>query len=224
MTTTTPISPSTPLVLGSQSPRRRELLQLLVPAEHLRFEPPHVDQEAGFADLHTDSAIMERLQVIVSTKANQVASQLNGQNYAGLLTGDTIVVVDRPDGRHVLEKPPESDYWKQTVRNWFEQDYFGKMHEVITGIHLQLKQGRHFEATSRTRVTFHDAGRQFLEWYLSTNEPLGKAGGYGMQQAGSLFVEKIEGSLTNVIGLPLEATFELLVKAGLMSEGERSHA
>ena len=66
--------------------------------------------------------------------------------------------------------------------------------------------------TAETQVTFYDQEyiRARLDWYLSTQESRGKAGGYAIQGAGSIFVNRIEGSLSNVVGLPLETVFEML--------------
>jgi septum formation protein len=64
-------------------------------------------------------------------------------------------------------------------------------------------------------VTFGADGQPFLEWYLATGEPRGKAGGYALQGAGSLFVERVNGSPSNVVGLPLRETWEVLREAGM---------
>ena len=67
----------------------------------------------------------------------------------------------------------------------------------------------------RSEVTFAADGGPFLDWYLSTGEPRGKAGGYALQGAGGLFVERVDGSPSNVVGLPLRETWELLREAGV---------
>ena len=67
----------------------------------------------------------------------------------------------------------------------------------------------------RTDVTFRADAKKWLDWYLDTDEPLGKAGGYALQGAGSLFVEQVTGSISNVVGLPLEAAIECLNELGI---------
>jgi septum formation protein len=71
-----------------------------------------------------------------------------------------------------------------------------------------------------TRVRFSSRHRDWLEWYLDSGEPRGKAGGYGLQGLASLFAERIEGSITNIVGLPLEALREMLAE-GVAGRGAR---
>lgn len=67
---------------------------------------------------------------------------------------------------------------------------------------------------AQSHVWFREDAEPLLDWYLATNEPLGKAGGYALQGLGSVFVTRVEGSITNVVGLPLEAITELLPQFG----------
>ena len=82
--------------------------------------------------------------------------------------------------------------------------YSDTIHEVVSGVCIRLPDGNIQMAECSTTVKFKVISHKLLDWYLSTEEPLGKAGGYGIQSAGSIFVESIHGSLSNVIGLPLE--------------------
>jgi septum formation protein len=208
-------APDAPVVLGSRSPRRRELLAQLIGARRVLVRPPRDPDEPsfeGFADLQQ---IEQQLQDIARAKNIDVAGQLQTDgtlaSVAGILTADTIIVASAADGTPVvLGQPPDSDDWQQTVREWFERYYFGRTHQALSAVCLSTPGGRCVEVVVSTSVQFAVDARQWLEWYLATGEPVGKAGGYGLQGAGSLFVERIDGSPSNVIGLPLKETADLL--------------
>lgn len=201
------------IILGSRSPRRRELLSQVIPEDAIEVVPPLNTEEAGFDQLHDLESIGEILISICTTKNHDVFQQINTRESSTgpILTADTIVVVEREQyGYVVLGQPPAGPEWKQTVRNWFLDDYAGKTHRVLTGLCLRTEE-RLTTEISETLVTFHerdDVNRQ-LDWYLSTGESVGKAGGYAIQGAGSIFVQRIEGSLSNVVGLPLESLIRL---------------
>ena len=200
------------VILGSQSPRRRELLSLLVAADEFRVVPPLSDDEPGFDDCESREAIRERLMQIVDQKLQDVRSQVENLQSATVLCADTIVVVERDNRPLVLGKPPAED-WEPIVKNWFEQYYLGKTHEVWTGLAMCATgngEDSPRTACTVTKVTMRTTGNGLVERYLATGEPVGKAGGYAIQGAGSMFVDKIEGSLTNVVGLPLEVVSEWL--------------
>lgn len=91
----------------------------------------------------------------------------------------------------------------------------GKTHEVYTGVAL-AGPGAHHSTLVRTRVTFRTLSVGEIAWYAGTGEPLDKAGSYAMQGKGGFLVASVEGSPTNVIGLPLGETLELLARAGVV--------
>ena len=217
-------SSDAPLVLGSRSPRRRELLALLVGAERVQVRPPRVPDEPSFEGIDTCDALTEHLRHIARQKNVDVAGQLQTEgtlpSAAGILTADTVIVAAGSDGAPiVLGQPPVCGDWQQTVREWFEQYYFGRMHEALSAVCLSTPDGRRAEVVVSTRVQFGAATAPWLDWYLASGEPIGKAGGYGLQGAGSLFVERIEGSPSNVIGLPLWETAQLLGELGIPLSG-----
>lgn len=197
------------LILGSQSPQRLELLQTIVPADQIRVAPPANSNEAGFDDCHSSSQIHSRLEQIAEQKNSQVRNQVNISENEIVLTADTVIIVSGANGSHVLGKPDGPD-WQATVRDWFYKHYSGQTHQVTSAVCLARKDSILDRFTVTTQVTFHSVSPQLLDWYIQSGEPLGKAGGYGIQSAGSLFVKAVEGSLSNVIGLPLEILFEEL--------------
>lgn len=207
------MAPSHRFILASRSPRRRELLGLLVPPESIEVLPPPSSQEAGFAELNDLAAIRSRLQEIASTKADQVIGQL-GERLGGcvVIAADTAIIVTDPETRrpHVLEQPPETDEWQATVLDWFGRYYGGRWHIAATALDVRLGSDAPIRRVVETRVEFRPDVDRWLAWYLQTGESRGKAGGYAIQGAGSVFVSRIEGSLSNVVGLPLEVLAECL--------------
>lgn len=207
------MAPSHHYILASRSPRRRELLGLLVPPESIEVLPPLSSQEAGFAGLRDLDAIRSRLQEIASTKADQVVRQL-GEQLGGcvvIAADTTIIATDSETQRpHVLEQPPETDEWQATVRDWFGRYYAGRWHIAATALDIRIGQSAPIQRVVETRVEFRPDVDRWLAWYLQTGESRGKAGGYAIQGAGSVFVSRVEGSLSNVVGLPLEVLAECL--------------
>jgi len=203
------------IILGSQSPQRKMLLQQTISHDRIVVCPPINSEEAGFEGLTNRAAISSRLAEITRTKNDDVCRQCEESpevdlRTATILTADTIIVVDDEASAKVLGKPDGTD-WRQVTRTWFMNHYSGASHEVVSGVCIRRSDGSIEQFESSTKVTFKVVAPEMLEWYLSTEEPLGKAGGYGIQSAGSLFVESIEGSLSNVIGLPLEIVVEQLL-------------
>jgi septum formation protein len=128
-----------------------------------------------------------------------------------VITADTVVIVDRNGALHVLGQPPDDDSWRETVRRWFREDYAGKTHLVATALVLEhVDSGKRVSQIVTSRVTFVSDVERRLDWYLATGESRGKAGGYALQGAGSVFISKVEGSLSNVVGLPLAELLEML--------------
>jgi septum formation protein len=215
------MSAASTVVLASRSPRRRELLALIVPAERIMVVPPREATEPGFDSLHELAAIEGRLAEIARRKAADVAVQLawkSAANAAGasIIAADTTIVATAAEGSlHVLGQPPEDGSWKDTVRRWFREYYAGRTHRALTALCLHGPRGEIVERIVSSEVTFIDDVESRLEWYIETEEPCGKAGGYALQGAGSIFVSRVAGSLSNVIGLPLEALLEVFEVLGI---------
>jgi septum formation protein len=205
------------VVLGSRSPQRLALLEQILPEAAITIRPPRTTWEPGFEGLSTWAEIESRLKQIARGKCADVAEQcrhelsLNSTSPPLILTADTVIVANEEPNHIVLGQPAEPD-WRETARAWFVDFLLGKTHKAATAVCLETLSGLRRERVSVTEVTFAPRDDALLEWYLSTEEPRGKAGGYGIQRAGSLFVTRIEGSLSNVIGLPLEDVREMLAE------------
>lgn len=210
-------------ILASRSPRRLELLRQVVHPDLIEVRPPGSSVEAGFEDCRGLAAIRQRLREIARHKGEQVREALNVEEAALherprtlIISADTTVIATEADGLPiVLGQPPDNADWREAVTEWFHRYYAGRAHVAATAVYVVTPDGRHAERLIETTVTFRADALRWLNWYLLTSEPRGKAGGYGLQGAGSVFIEKVEGSLSNVIGLPLEALLELFAEVDL---------
>lgn len=210
-------------ILASRSPRRLELLQKVIHPDLIAVRQPPNPDEAMFEDCRTRESIHLRMKEIARHKAEQIRHALNDEEAALherprtlIIAADTTVIAADASGRPVvLGNPPSSDEWREVVRNWFIDFYAGKTHVAATAVHVVTPDGRSAEQVVETKVTFRENILPWLNWYLLTGEPIGKAGGYALQGAGSVFVERVEGSLSNVVGLPIEALLELFAEISL---------
>ncbi|MEZ6130843.1 MAG: Maf family protein [Planctomycetaceae bacterium] len=194
------------IVLGSQSPQRFQLLKTVVAEDRFEVLAPASDREPGFEHLHQTADIERRLEHVVDVKFQDVWSQI--QTTSGdadqccIICADTVVVATNADERAVvLGKPPSGD-WKPVVAEWFRDYLIGRSHQVWTSVRIGLGDRSH-RNTVKSEITLCDIDDEQLSWYLDTEEPLGKAGGYAVQGIAAMFVESIQGSLTNVVGLPM---------------------
>jgi len=135
--------------------------------------------------------------------ATQVQAEFAASaNTVCCVTADTVVVV--PDHQHglvVLGQPREPS-WQDEVRDWMLRLYSATTHEVWTGFQVVYGNQTHEEIVV-SKVRFCELTPAMVEHYIATGESIGKAGGYAVQGAAAAFVEAIDGSLANIIGLPV---------------------
>lgn len=210
------------LVLGSRSPRRRDLIASLVSSDQLTILPPRNSEEPGFEDVQDEAGIGARLRSIVSLKHQDVCAQSTYHNLVQsevqsgrvppfVVVADTTVIASRPDGSWKVLGQPDPRHWKDEVRTWLRDYLSGRTHQVWTCCCVSC-DGLVEERIVQSEVTFVPLTDAQIEWYLSTEESLGKAGGYAIQGYGAALVSRVTGSLTNVIGLPLLEIAESLQK------------
>ena len=183
------------LILASISPRRRELLT----AAGFTFEviAPGIDESVRPGESGRDH--VHRLAV---EKSAVVFERLHDPD-AVVLGADTSVVVE---GR-ILGKPADDDESRGMITL-----LSGRSHEVMTGISVRTAHAeRHSVET--TTVWFTPLSRDEIEWYVGTGEGRDKAGAYAIQGLASRFIPQIEGSYSNVVGLPVAAVWKLLAVA-----------
>ena len=171
-----------PLILASSSPRRKMLLDTLnIP---FSVEVPNVDE-----------AITEAPDVMVETLSKRKAlSIMNKHPHSIILGADTLVYCDK-----VLGKPKTPECAREMLSL-----LSNKWHEVYTGITLvNTETNKIMTESVMTRVHFVELSSYDIEEYIMSGEPLDKAGGYAIQERAEAFIDRIEGSYSNVVGLPL---------------------
>ena len=152
---------------------------------------------------HPDEAPADYITRVARAKVIAVARERS----AGLIIGaDTIVVLD---GR-LMGKPENETDAKKMLRQ-----LSGKWHAVLTGVALYDVQTRHEVADyEKTLVKFAQMTDAEIEWYVQTGEPMDKAGAYGIQGLGGLFVDEVAGNYYNVVGLPIPLVYRLARRLG----------
>lgn len=210
------------IVLGSRSPQRRELLESVAGPQSLKIVPPLSSAEAGFDDVHDDAAFEMRLMEIVRDKYDDVCQQViaaEGASNCGeteipyIVVADTIVIAANDQQHKRVLGQPDPENWKSEVRDWMHHWLAGRTHEVWTGVIVAKGNDRH-EFIVKSSVTFCKMSVAMIEWYISTTESLGKAGGYAIQAHAAAFVSRFSGSLTTIIGLPLMEVIDALQTLG----------
>ena len=145
----------------------------------------------------------ELVKALAAHKAREVAASADADD--AVIAADTIVYID---GR-VCGKPHSEAEAAQMLRT-----RSGRTHEVFTGVCV-IRNGRELRRADRSAVTFRSLSDDEIARYISTGEPMDKAGAYGAQGKGALFVEKIDGDFFNVMGLPLCVLGQMLKEQGV---------
>jgi septum formation protein len=186
------MSASPQLHLASTSPRRREILRSL----GVEFEIAKVETDESPRQGESPEELVLRLAIAKAEAAT--GAEL-------VLGSDTVVVLD---GR-ILGKPRDLDDAVDMLLA-----LSGRSHSVLTGVALRTPEGTR-TVLSATDVRFREIGRDEAIRYWQSGEPADKAGGYGIQGLGGMFVEAINGSYSGVMGLPVFETVELLKSVGI---------
>lgn len=184
-----------PVILASASPRRRRLLAELVPA--FDVVPSEVDET-----LDPSSPAEAQAVALAVEKARKAAERFSRGT---VIAADTIVAVE---GVGVVGKPSNREEAARILLR-----VSGKRHKVVTGVCvLDLQTGTELTGADATWVKMRRMSPQEVEDYAASGEAIGKAGAYAIQETGDRFVESVEGSFSNVVGLPLELLDRLLTR------------
>ena len=183
------------LILASASPRRRELLEQI----GVRFDQAPVDIDESVLESETPQAYVARLAL---EKAEAGFERGDGRPVLG---SDTTVVL----GSEILGKPVDLGDVRKMLRK-----LSGSTHQVLTAIALATVDTTYSRMVT-TEVEFREISDAEIEHYWLSGEPKDKAGSYGIQGLGAVFVKRIAGSYSAVVGLPLAETSELLSQAGV---------
>lgn len=184
-----------PLILASGSPRRKEILETM--------GIPYV-VDVSDVDESYSSSPEDMVLELSRRKAEAVAGR---HQDALVLAADTLVFCDK-----VLGKPKDADHAKEMLTK-----LSGNWHSVYTGLTLiDTRTGTCIRRADHTRVHFVEMSAEEIDAYVATKDPLDKAGAYGIQTMGGMFIDKIEGSYSNVVGLPMA-----LLRCMLMEMNDR---
>jgi septum formation protein len=188
------------LILGSASPRRREILDLL----NLQFSvaTSQVDEEKMQEQMMEETP-QEVVRHLSLAKSQAVARERG----TGLVLGaDTIVVLDN----QIFGKPADEASVRQMMMT-----FSGKVHQVMTGVSITDAVKNHsISLTAVTDVAFREITADELNWYVAHAHYQDKAGGYAVQEHAALFVAGVHGCYYNVVGLPVQETLTLLTLMG----------
>jgi len=183
------------VILASQSPRRRDLLNLIGIAHTVR--PADIDETPLPSE--PALAVVERL---ARTKARRIAAEAPE---ALVIAADTIVVIDG----HILNKPVDVDDARRMLRT-----LQGRRHDVYTAV-CAIRASCEAAGVEDTGVWFRALTDGEIDAYIATGEPMDKAGAYGIQGYGATIVERVDGDFFTVVGLPLVLLTRLMSEVGV---------
>jgi septum formation protein len=190
------------LILASQSPRRYELLKQV----GLDFE---VVPSKVMEDFVQGESPREHVIRLAEAKARDVAGRYPDR---WVVAADTVVYIDGS----ILGKPKSREEAEEMLRR-----LSGQEHRVLTGFFVfRLEGGKSDKEAVQTTVRMKSLTSAEMEWYVKTGEPFDKAGGYAIQGIGSYMIQSIEGSYTNVVGLPLCEVIQTLTRLGAIKISE----
>lgn len=185
------------LVLASSSPRRKELFSMLkVPFQIVTSEVEET--------IIQEEDVRDYVREVARLKTRHVANKVPGKTVIG---ADTIVVFNDS----LLHKPKTR---AEAISHL--QQLSGNCHSVLTAVSILEPTGKETTFVEETVVVFKELSFALVEAYVDSGDPFDKAGGYGIQTLGALFVEGIEGDYNNVVGLPLASLFEKLMERGII--------
>ena len=186
------------LILASKSPRRRELLDMLG-VSHTVFVPD-TEEDCDRTQLSPDELVMG----LACRKVRAAAEQLHAADRLPddivILAADTVVALNGT----ILEKPADEEDARRMLRA-----LSARRHQVFTGI-AAVYRGMLAVDVQTTEVFFRTLTEDMIDRYIASGEPMDKAGAYGIQSRGSLFVDRIDGDYFNVVGLPIVRVDEML--------------
>ena len=186
------------LILASKSPRRKYLLE----QAGLSFSVIPSDFDEKSVSLSSPETYVK---VLAEKKARDVSKRYPESWVIG---ADTIVLI----GNTVLGKPGSKAEAKSMLKI-----LGGQVHQVLTGYCICSKaKNKGFSETIKTEVLFKNLADEEIEWYINTKEPFDKAGAYAIQGLGTFLVKSINGSYTNIVGLPVCEVIEFLIKEGVV--------
>ena len=191
------------IILASKSPRRRELMNL----GRFEYEILISDEEEKIDEMLT---IEEQSKKLALDKAKIIFDNTQGDR--AIIGADTIVV----NNNEIYGKPKDRQDALRMLKN-----LQGKTHKVYTSIAVLIENNgeyKEYNELHETKITVKSMSDYEISRYITDTNPYDKAGAYAIQGEFALFIEKIEGSYTNVVGLPIERVYEILKENGIFEE------
>lgn len=185
------------IILASKSPRRKELLELITK----KFEVLASDVEEKIEEGMT---LQEQVTRLAYIKAEDVFNRTHGDRI--VIGSDTIVVKNN----QIYGKPKDKKDAKRMLKELLLGD---KIHTVMTGLAVLMEQKgqyKEFKTLDEVKVYLKDISEEEIQAWIDTGEAMDKAGAYGIQNKFSVFVEKIEGNYTSIVGLPIHKLYDLI--------------
>lgn len=177
-------------ILASGSPRRKELMGLISKDFKCLVSDVSEDIPKGMNNEEVPAFLALK-------KARAVAQEHPNETVIG---ADTVVIL----GEEILGKPKDAPHAKAMLKS-----LSGNEHRVITGVAV-IKDGKETTFTQISEVIFYPLSEELINWYVSTGEPMDKAGAYGIQEKGALLVKEIKGDYYNIMGFPVARLARLL--------------
>jgi septum formation protein len=204
------------IYLASQSPRRQEILTQIGVKFQLLLAEPSEDVESLEIQLPDEPALIYVKRVtLAKLAAAKQRLHARGLDLAPILCADTTVALMLEDGKEIILGKPVNQHDAKRILQLLS----GKTHDVHTAVavlsnpHINDDQPKLLVSSSQ--VTFKSLTDKEINAYISTNEPMGKAGAYGIQGIGGCFISRISGSYSGIMGLPLFETSQLLNETGV---------
>ena len=194
-----------PFILASNSERRQALLRQIHADFELLILPEHLDVEKQ-QQRHSDESPKD-YAIRLSIEKNR-ATRTYLSTDLPVMTADTIVAL----GDEILGKPDSIDMARKML-----VQLSGKTHDVITAVTISVDNQQIKTCSAITQVSFAHLTTSDIDRYLKTENVFDKAGSYAIQESAALFIERIDGSYSNVVGLPLFETGQLLASLGLLN-------
>lgn len=185
------------IVLASNSPRRKELLKLIVP--EFEIIPSKINEV-----LEEGLTIDKQIENIAYLKAKDIFDKTTGDRI--IIGADTVVTKNNK----IYGKPKDKENAKEIIKELLEGD---KVHNVITGLSIIIKQDeevKEYKTSDTTKVYLKDIEDKEIEKWINTGKAMDKAGAYGIQSEFAAFIEKIDGNYLTVVGLPIHKVYDII--------------
>ncbi len=200
------------LLLASNSQRRQEILtQLKIEYKTIKVPPPPGEDEPRLPGETVTQYVVRTAKEKAQRAQEFIVTNKYGSNHLSqhtfIITADTCVCMDQD----ILAKPLDKNDAKNTLTR-----LSGNKHTVYTAVCIAHNH-QYLESLSKTEVVMKSLSQEEIEYYSSSSEPYGKAGSYGIQGLAAVFISRINGSYTGVMGLPAHETYLLLKKSGFLA-------